>query len=55
MALDLVHDELFAANQDSNTVTIYARTANGNVAPLRRISGATTELDSPNGMLLFQP
>jgi 6-phosphogluconolactonase (cycloisomerase 2 family) len=37
-------DELFVAN-GNNSVTVYARTANGNVAPLRTLSGAATGLN----------
>ncbi|MGP8099314.1 MAG: NHL repeat-containing protein [Candidatus Cybelea sp.] len=33
-------------------VTVYAKGANGNVAPIRTISGSNTELDGPNGIAL---
>ena len=33
-------------------VTVYAKGANGDVAPIRTISGANTELDGPNGIAL---
>jgi hypothetical protein len=39
--------ELFVPNAHVPSVTVYARTANGNVAPLRTISGAATGLDVP--------
>ena len=31
---------------------VFARTANGNVAPLRTISGAATGLSAPTGILV---
>jgi len=40
-------EELYVANEDANSITVYVRTANGNVAPLRTISGALTGLDNP--------
>src|SRR5438128_311331 len=43
-------DELFVTNGSGNSVTVYARTANGNVAPLRTISGASTGLAGPRGV-----
>ena len=43
-------DELFATNFGNNSVTVYTRTANGNVAPLRTISGAATRLTQPAGL-----
>src|SRR5690349_10364966 len=42
--------ELFVTNQNANSVTVYARTANGDVAPLRTISGAATGLNLPEGL-----
>src|SRR5215831_20239568 len=43
-------DELFVTNQGINSVTVYTRTANGNVAPLRTISGGATGLGFPEGI-----
>ena len=44
-------DEMFVTNALSpNSITVYARTANGNVAPLRTISGGATELNDPVGL-----
>src|ERR1700682_1923970 len=43
-------NEIFVDNSRSNSVTVYTRTANGNVAPLRTISGAATGLNSPEGL-----
>ena len=33
-------------------MTVYAKDANGDVAPIRTITGANTELDGPNGIAL---
>jgi hypothetical protein len=47
VAVDLVHDELVVSNFDDGedgSVTVYPRTATGNIAPLRRIAGAATGL-----------
>jgi hypothetical protein len=43
-------DEMFVTNLGNNSVTVYARTANGNVAPVRTIVGAATGLNSPVGL-----
>jgi DNA-binding beta-propeller fold protein YncE len=45
-------DELFVTNGGGDTVTVYTRTANGNIAPLRTISGGATGLSTPRGMAL---
>ncbi len=42
--------EIYVANQSSNSITVYSRTASGNVAPLRTISGTTTGLYRPGGI-----
>jgi len=48
IAIDVANGELFVANNfDPGTVTVYSRTANGNVAPLRTIAGASTGLLFP--------
>ena len=45
IAIDVANGELFVANNfDPGTVTVYSRTANGNVAPLRTIAGASTDI-----------
>jgi hypothetical protein len=36
----------------ASSVTVYAKKANGNVAPRRTISGSNTELNGPNGIAL---
>jgi hypothetical protein len=55
LGLDAVNDELLVANFGSTTavpprpgtVTVYNRTASGNVAPLRAIKGPATALNGP--------
>jgi DNA-binding beta-propeller fold protein YncE len=44
--------ELIVPNFEGNSVTVFARTASGNVAPLRTISGAATGLDRPQSVAL---
>jgi hypothetical protein len=54
LAVDPVNDELIVAN-NGYSVTVYSRTADGNVAPTRTISGSATRLGTvtdvaiPNG------
>ena len=43
-------DELFVSNSNSNAITVYARTASGNTAPIRVLQGAATGLSSPSGL-----
>jgi len=45
-------EELVVPNANANSVTVYARTASGNVAPLRTLSGTATELGGPVGAAL---
>src|SRR5260370_20981749 len=45
-------EELFVANFAANSVTVYGRTARGNIAPLRTLSGAATGLSGPAGLAL---
>jgi DNA-binding beta-propeller fold protein YncE len=45
-------DELFVTNQDSNSVTVYFRTADGDVTPIRTLSGGLTGLSDPSGLFL---
>jgi hypothetical protein len=48
LAVDTVNNEFFVTNGiPTNSVVVFARTANGNVAPLRTISGAATGLNHP--------
>jgi len=45
-------DELFVANNNGNSIAVYSRTASGNTAPLRTLSGAATGLSSPRDLAL---
>jgi DNA-binding beta-propeller fold protein YncE len=49
VAIDTANNELLIASNNTSAVTVYSRTANGNVAPLRTISGVSTGL-TPNGL-----
>jgi hypothetical protein len=44
VAADRVHNELAVSNCNPGSVLVFALTANGNVAPSRKISGAATGL-----------
>lgn len=46
----VAQDEFFVTNSNSNSVTVYARRANGNAAPLRTLTGNLTGLSSPSGI-----
>jgi hypothetical protein len=50
--VDPVNDELLVVNGTNNSVTVYARTASGNSAPLRTLQGPATGLSSPRGLAL---
>jgi len=52
IAVDTVNNELFVANSNgsANSITVYSRTASGNTAPTRTLSGASTGLSSPDGI-----
>jgi hypothetical protein len=54
LALDLTHNEIFVTNRGSsaNSVTVYSRTASGNVAPVRTIAGPDTGLNTPGSVTL---
>ena len=45
-------EELAVVDTSNNSVTVYARTASGDVAPLRTLSGGATGLNSPAGLAL---
>ena len=51
VAIDVKHDELFAANI-TGPVTVHDRTASGNTGPLRSIQGPATGLGEPMGIAL---
>lgn len=46
VAVDAVNNEVFVTNVGNDSITVYSRTANGNVAPIRTIAGAATGLSS---------
>jgi hypothetical protein len=52
LALDDANDRLYVTNYLGDSVVVFnnASAANGNVAPARTISGATTQLESPTGI-----
>jgi slime mold repeat-containing protein len=55
MAVDLLHDELFIVNYkvaDGGSITVFSRTASGNVAPLRTLQGSGTLFKDPQGIAL---
>jgi DNA-binding beta-propeller fold protein YncE len=52
MALDLLRQELYVANDDSSTITVFSRTANGNATPSRTIAGAASGLSGPLAVTL---
>ncbi len=55
LTVDLVHDELVVLNggyppDDPPSITVFARTASGNAAPLRTISGPDTGLNASSSV-----
>jgi hypothetical protein len=52
--VDTVHDEIFVANQGfgSDSITVYARSASGNAAPIRTLAGPATGLVAPLDIVL---
>lgn len=54
--VDTEDNELFVANYGaaSNSITVYDRTASGDVAPMRTIAGASTTLGGPMDMALVR-
>lgn len=53
VVVDRVNNELFVVNHSfPAAVLVFALTANGNVAPLRTISGSITGLSEPTGLAL---
>lgn len=51
IAVDPVAGEIWVARNDG-VIAVYARTANGDVAPIRTIAGAATELSGGQGLVL---
>lgn len=43
-------DNIYAANANGNSITVYAPNADGNVAPTRMIAGPLTQLNAPRGV-----
>jgi len=43
-------DELFVTNQDSHSATVYFRTADGDVTPVRTLVGGLRGLSDPSGL-----
>jgi len=57
LAVDTIHNEIVVVNEGGSSdvggsVTVYRRTDDGNVAPLRTISGDKTGLVGPEGLAL---
>lgn len=53
LSVDAVNDELVVAsrsNGNPDAILVFARTASGNTAPIRRITGDLTTLDDPYGV-----
>jgi hypothetical protein len=45
-------EELFVANRNLNSITVYRRAAGGNVLPLRTLSGPATGLGGPRALVV---
>src|SRR5260370_1094589 len=45
-------EEVFVADNSNNSITVYGRTASGNIAPLRTLSSPATGLSNPVGLAL---
>jgi hypothetical protein len=52
IAIDPIRNEIFVANFVSDAINVYSRAANGDVAPLREVSGDETELSGEFGLAL---
>jgi hypothetical protein len=50
MLLDTVNDEIIVSNAASDAITVYERTASGDTAPIRTLSGSRTQLHVPVGL-----
>ena len=50
--VDTAHNEIFVANSGSNSILVFDRTANGDVAPIRKIEGPATKLRKPVGLFV---
>src|SRR5271163_1691703 len=47
-----IKGEIYVANVQGDSVTVYAPGSNGDIAPLREISGARTGINSPVGLAI---
>jgi 6-phosphogluconolactonase (cycloisomerase 2 family) len=45
--VDLANDEIAVPNSGANSITVHTRTASGDTAPLRTISGGSTLMNNP--------
>lgn len=52
VAVDPKSGEIYVANSNGNTITVFAHTATGNAAPARTLSGLATGLNRPDGVAL---
>lgn len=52
LALDILRNELYVANDDIGTITVFSRTASGNATPSRTIQGSATNLAGPLAVYL---
>src|SRR5262249_19136441 len=52
LVVDQVHNELVVVNFGNNSVTVYSRTATGNIAPVRMLSGSNTKLNGCYGLVV---
>lgn len=48
--VDTINGEMVVANRGNDSITIYSRTASGDVAPIRTITGSSTGLKGPRGL-----
>jgi 6-phosphogluconolactonase (cycloisomerase 2 family) len=47
-----VNNELVVANFSNSSITVYNRTASGNIAPIRTLAGPATGLSTPEGLVV---
>lgn len=50
--MDITENELLVADAGNDSILVYPGNANGNVSPLRIISGNSTGLSGPSGIVL---
>ncbi len=49
---DVLHNEIYVANQFSNSIAVYPLSASGDQPPLRHLIGAATLFDRPTGVFV---